>query len=104
MRTKKSRLRSIFIYNLQIYRKKKNISQEKLALLSGIHRTGYHLIENGKSSPSLDTVEKIADALNVTGADLLKDPGIPLTDEPIFRMIDQKKIKNEKKVKKEASS
>lgn len=58
---------------IKIERIKKEVSQEKLAELSGLHRTTLGTIENGKTSPTLDSIAKIAKALNVSLSDLLKD-------------------------------
>ncbi len=46
-------------------RKKQHISQEELAYRCGIHRTYIGAIERGEKSPTLNTVEKIANGLNV---------------------------------------
>lgn len=57
---------------IKIERIKKEVSQEKLAELSGLHRTTLGTIENGKTSPTLDSVAKIAKALNVKMSELLE--------------------------------
>ena len=44
-------------------RKQKNISQDQLAELAGITRNNLSRIENGKYSPGLDILLRIADAL-----------------------------------------
>lgn len=51
---------------LAIYRKKKNISQEKLADMVNVHRTYIGFIEQGVRNPSIGNVYKIAKALDVT--------------------------------------
>lgn len=56
---------------IKIERIKKEISQEKLAELSGLHRTTLGTIENGKTSPTLDSIAKISQALNVKMSELL---------------------------------
>ncbi len=56
---------------IKIERIKRDISQEKLAELANIHRTTLGQIENGKNSPTLDTVARIANALNITLLELL---------------------------------
>lgn len=46
-------------------RKKKGVSQESLADLAGLDRTYISDIENGKRNVSLETIFKIAEALNI---------------------------------------
>lgn len=55
----------VFGTNVRNYRKEKNISQEKLAELSGLHRTYISDIECFRRSISLDNIQKIADALEI---------------------------------------
>ena len=47
-------------------RAEKGISQEYLALQSGINRTYIGEIERGEKSPSLNTIAKIASGLNIS--------------------------------------
>ena len=54
-------------------RKMRGLSQEKLAELAGLHRTTLGTIENGKTSPTLDSIARIANALNLTISELLVD-------------------------------
>ncbi len=46
-------------------RQSKNISQEKLAELSGLHTTYIGQIERGEKSPTLDSIYKISLGLDV---------------------------------------
>ena len=55
----------VFGTNVRRYRNEKGISQEKLAELSGLHRTYISAIECGKRSISLDNIQKIAEALEI---------------------------------------
>ncbi|WP_200415984.1 helix-turn-helix domain-containing protein [Virgibacillus salexigens] len=50
--------------NISKGRKKKGFTQEALAKKVGLHRSTLSAIENGKMKPSLDTLERIAEALN----------------------------------------
>ena len=50
---------------LMEYRNKKKMSQELLSGLAGIDRTHYSKIERGLRSPTIDTLFKIARALDV---------------------------------------
>lgn len=51
-------------------RQKRGISQENLALLSGLSRNAIWKIESGKVSPTIDSLEKIANALEMDFASL----------------------------------
>ena len=54
-------------------RHKKAISQEHFAYLVGVHRTYIGMIERGEKNITLLNIEKIAKALNLTFAELLKN-------------------------------
>lgn len=53
-------------------RKNKNISQEQLGSLSGYHRTYVSLLERGHKSPSLVTIFKLAEALDIKASLLIE--------------------------------
>lgn len=55
------------------YRKKRNLSQQELASLSDTDRSYLAEVEEGKANPSLKFLQKIAKALRVSLATLLKD-------------------------------
>lgn len=55
---------------LATIRKKKGITQEKLAELVEVHRTYIGFIEQGKRNPSISNIHKIAVALKVPIKDL----------------------------------
>lgn len=57
--------------NLRVLRTKNRITQEKLSELIGINQQQISFIENGKALPKLETIIKIAEALNVTVNDLI---------------------------------
>ena len=48
-----------------------NISQEKFALLIGMDRTYYASVESGKRNISIQNIEKIADGLGISLAELM---------------------------------
>jgi transcriptional regulator with XRE-family HTH domain len=50
------------------------ISQEKLAELSGLHRTFVSSVERGERNISVDNMERVASALRVKLAILLTPP------------------------------
>lgn len=58
--------------NLREIRKQKGMTQEALAAFSGVNRVSIAKYETGKTTPSLQTAEKLAAALGVTVDELLK--------------------------------
>lgn len=56
---------------VQKFRKKQNISQEKLAEKIGVHRNHLGRIERGETNPPLYLVFKITKALHLKSSDLL---------------------------------
>lgn len=57
---------------LQEYRTKKRMSQELLSGLAGLDRTHYSKIERGLRSPTIDTLFRIASALDVPPNEIIK--------------------------------
>ena len=57
---------------LQEYRVKKGMSQELLSGLAGLDRTHYSKIERGLRSPTLDTLFKIAQALEIPPDEIVR--------------------------------
>ena len=51
-------------------RVKLGLSQEKLAMRAGVHRTYIGMVERAEKNVTLSTIERIAKALNVKIADL----------------------------------
>jgi transcriptional regulator with XRE-family HTH domain len=60
-----------FAQNLAYHLKRAGLTQEDLAARSGIHRTQAGKLVNGKQVPRLDTLLRLAGALEVPAADLL---------------------------------
>jgi len=59
--------------NIKKYRKEKGLSQDKLARLADVaHATIIKIESGGIQSPTIDTVQKIAKALDVSLDDLIK--------------------------------
>lgn len=71
---KRKWLREKFRENLRRIRNEEGISAETLSRKAGFHRTYAGKLERGEMSPSLDTIDKLAEALDVKPLDLLKDP------------------------------
>lgn len=57
--------------NLRRLRKAKGLSQEKFALEHGLDRTYISGIERGERNPTILVVERLAEALEVSVAELL---------------------------------
>lgn len=51
--------------NIRLERIKRSISQEGLADMAGLARSTMGIVERGEQSPSLQTITKIANALNI---------------------------------------
>lgn len=58
-------IREEFGKRLKVLRKGLNMSQDKLASISGIDRGYISEIETGKSAPTIDLINKLAQAMNV---------------------------------------
>lgn len=67
-------LRQNLATNLRRIRAKREMSQDDFAALIDIHRTYLNHLEGAKRSPTIDVIEKVAERLDVTFVDLLRDP------------------------------
>lgn len=72
----KSRYRTLGL-NIAYYRKQQGLTQEQLAEKAGIERSRVSKTEIAWVGTSLDTIFKIADALEVEPYILLKDSAFP---------------------------
>ena len=52
-------------------RKSKNLSQEQLAFDSGISRHFMYRLENNLASPTVKTLEKLAEAMHIQPSEIL---------------------------------
>ena len=59
-------------------RTKRRLSQEKLAEMSDLSKTALGAIERGTSSPSIDTLDRIASALGIELSELVKVKSVEL--------------------------
>lgn len=59
--------------NLKTFRLSKNLTQLELAKLLNVKRTTVSMWENNKSLPNIDTLKKIAQVLDCTVDDLIKE-------------------------------
>lgn len=58
---------------IKILRQFKDISQEELGTLAGLHRNFVGRVERGEQSLTLRSMEKVATALDVTVLELLQE-------------------------------
>jgi len=64
-------LRHALARKLRELRLKQGITQERLAFLAGLHPTYISMLENGRKSPTVDALGRIARALGVTISSIL---------------------------------
>jgi transcriptional regulator with XRE-family HTH domain len=57
---------------VRAYRVERGLSQEDLAYQSGVHRTYLGGIERGERNPTFDSMNRIANALDVESWELLR--------------------------------
>lgn len=62
-----------FGLNLKAARRRAGVTQEDLGFRCGLHRTEIGLVESGKRLPRIDTLIKLASALNIHPGNLLAD-------------------------------
>jgi transcriptional regulator with XRE-family HTH domain len=67
-------IRQIFAINLRRQRQAKGLSQEALAHLADIDRTYVSSLERCVYAAGIDVVDKLAKAMDVEAADLLRRP------------------------------
>jgi transcriptional regulator with XRE-family HTH domain len=64
-------LRKVFSANLRNLRQSREISQERLAELAGLHRTYVSSVERSERNISIDNIARLAKALDVSPEKLL---------------------------------
>ncbi|MGN0317948.1 MAG: helix-turn-helix domain-containing protein [Lachnospira sp.] len=70
-----SEISKIIGQRIRNYRTQQKLSQEKLAELSGCHPTYIGQIERGEKNATLESIEKIASALNISLSQLFEKLG-----------------------------
>ena len=68
-----AQLAQILARNILTFRKRKNLSQEELADICGLHRTYIGSVERCERNVTLSTLETLAKALAVSVPDLLTE-------------------------------
>ena len=69
-------IQEVLSENIKRIRKSKGYSQQKVGEISGMLASTFSRIEGMKVSPTIDTIEKIAIALEINVSDLLKDSSV----------------------------
>ena len=59
--------------NMRVFRIKRKLTQQELANRSGVHQVTIARYETGNKLPSLETLSRIAAALNITLVTIVKD-------------------------------
>lgn len=78
MTSKNDKISAKIGLKIVLERTKRRLSQEKLAELSDLSKTGLGAIERGTSSPSIDTLDRIASALEIELSELVKVKSVDL--------------------------
>lgn len=71
MRAASQNIRAILAENLRNLRHSRNLSQDELAVISGLHRTYIGSVERCERNVTLSTLEMLASALGVSVPELL---------------------------------
>ena len=71
MTIKNVKLAKKFGLKIKVERTKRELSQDELSELAGLHRNAVGAIERGISSPTLDTIYLLAKALKINLKDIL---------------------------------
>lgn len=66
-------VQQVFAANVRKYRDAADLTQEELAEKAGLHRTYIGQVEQGRANPTIKSIDRIADALDVDPAVLLLD-------------------------------
>lgn len=74
--------------NVHRLRKERDLSQERLSLLSGLSRAYVSSVETGRRNATLDTLEILAETLGVEGWELIAVPTGLDADATLYHDID----------------
>ncbi len=81
-----SKTKKITGENVRRLRRAANLSQERLSEISDLHPSSIGRLERGVLNITLDTLEQIALALNVTPDELLQNDTFPSNDKQVSVM------------------
>lgn len=88
IRKPSGQLTAVLADNLRDFRRARNISQEKLAELCGLHRTYIGSVERCERNVTLSTLEVFAAVLKTTVPELLTSKGTPEKARPTRKQRD----------------
>ena len=77
---------------LRRLRRDRGLSQERLGLESGYHRTYIGLLERGMKSPSLQTIFNLAKTLKIEPSELIRE--VESTNDELLRIKQGRVIKS----------
>lgn len=83
---------------IRILRQERGISQEKLALIAGVNTSYVGQIERGIRSPTIDMLDKIAQALEVNVVELFRpetDRSLRTNSETLNKLIFELRTRSE---------
>ncbi len=66
------KLTAVFARNLRLYRQAAGLSQERLAEFAGLDRNYIGKLEREESSPTLDTIEALAVAMQIDAEKMIR--------------------------------
>ncbi len=72
-RSVRHQTRAFFARNIHAMRKMAKLSQEKVAMMSGLHRTYVGSVERCERNISLDNTERLAKVFGLTVADMVSE-------------------------------
>lgn len=84
---------------LKEYRENRKLTQDKLAEMVGIDPKHLSRIENGRNYPSLETLEKILDSLDVSYEEIFNFKLLVSKDELIKKINNRLEVLEESKLK-----
>ena len=84
---------------LKEYRENRKLTQDKLAEMVGIDPKHLSRIENGRNYPSLETLEKILDSLDVSYEEIFNFKLLVSKDELIKKINSRLEVLEESKLK-----
>lgn len=88
-------IRHTFIQNMKYYRKHAGLTQEKLAEIIGMSTSYIGDMEARERFPSAETIDKIAEALNIPVSTLFLERGSPDSIKDTFAKIYGKSLQKE---------